>query len=253
MTGSFRIYKHLWREGLPTENELQIVWRSFLSDFHSDAELGAFDKIEPIYEHQVKLMALPDRPIVKLAKDNHVDDFFRSGRLQLGSFEYYSSYEHNEVGDAQEGKVTAVATAEWGFFAGNYGSGYDNYVFCAFCGDPDDTLRRKLGYNSGFIIEDPEGFAKAIQESVKASSYKYGMCVYSPFKAIMGDNAQKIDRSRISHETGKMITAAKHFIKPEKYSHQKEFRFIWETGKDINNAEVIECPEAVKFCRKLSA
>jgi hypothetical protein len=77
------------------------------------------------------------------------------------------------------------------------------------------------------------------------------MCEYSPFKAIIGSNARESDRLSISHETAKMITAAKYFLKPLRYAHQKEFRFLWEASGDLHDAELVQCPEAIQFCRKL--
>ncbi|MDT8408044.1 MAG: hypothetical protein RQ741_00460 [Wenzhouxiangellaceae bacterium] len=235
---------------LNTEQQ-QLLLRWLLSDFHSHSDLESLEKIEPIVEAQIRIMEVPERPIIKLAKKCHVDDFFRYGALQLGSFNYYASYDHTEVGDKQEGIVTAIATADWGIVAGNYGSGFDNYVLCATSAPADVTVSESFGYDSGFIIADPDGFAKAIQKSVGSGSYIYGMCEYNAFKAIIGANAKEIDRYSISHETAKMITAAKYFVKPLRYAHQDEFRFLWDASGDLHDAEIVHCPEAIRFCRKL--
>lgn len=249
--GTFRLYKHLWREGALNTEQQELLLRWLLSDFHSQSVLETFERIEPVAETQIRLIELPERPIIKLAKSCHVDHFFRNGTLQLGSFNYYASYDHAEVGDKQEGIVTAIAKADWGFVAGNYGSGFENYVFCATSATENVTLSDSFGYDSGFIIDDPYGFAKAIQKSVGSSSSLYAMCEYSPIKAIIGSSAREIDRFSISDETAKMITSAKYLVKPLRYANQNEFRFLWEASRDLHGAELVHCPEAIQFCRKL--
>jgi hypothetical protein len=85
-------------------------------------------------ESLVKRMQIPDVPLVKIAKAEHVDAFSEEGVLQLGSFQYFNQYDHEEIGDAEEGVVVLLAERDGFTAAGRYGGGYDNYIFLHVCG-----------------------------------------------------------------------------------------------------------------------
>lgn len=244
-SSSFRMYQH---------------WH--LSKDISDSQLNAIcgfvaeskDKnFKPILETQFELNCVPQEPIIKLGKKEHIDAFFKHGTLQLGSYDYYNTFDHTEIGDDQEGIVTLAARGEGdaGCIIGKYGSGFNQYIFCAFIGNPDCETMKNFEYDSGFIIHDPIGFSNAITESISASSSTFGKCVYHPHKAILGFPKEPINGGRLSHETGKIVNAAQHFIKPERYSHQKEFRFLWEQSLDISGAKIFDCPSAIQYCSPL--
>lgn len=216
---------------------------------------GSKDKnFKPVFETQFELNVVPQELIIKLGEKEHIDAFFKHGTLQLGSYEYYNTFDHTEIGDDQEGIVTLAARGEGdsGCIVVKCGSGFNQYIFCAFIGNPDCETMRNFGYDSGFIINDPIGFSNAITESISASSSTFGKCVYHPHKAILGFPKEPINGDRLSHETGKIVNAAQHFIKPECYSHQKEFRFLWEQSLDISGTKIFDCPSARQYCSPLT-
>lgn len=231
-----------------------------LSKDISDSQLNALcgfvaksteEHFEPIPETQFEINVVPQEPIIKLGKKEHIDAFFKNGELRLASYDYYSTFDHTEIGDDQEGIVTLAARTDSGCIVGRYGSGFNQYIFCTFIGNPDYETMEKFEYDSGFIIHDPIGFSNAIAKSICASSSTFGKCVYYPYKAILGFPNESISGGRLSHETGKLVNAAKHFIKPDRYSHQKEFRFLWEKSLDINGAKVFDCSLARQYCSPL--
>lgn len=176
--------------------------------------------------------------------------FFQTGKLQLGSFSYYNAFDHPEIGDVEEGTVTLVAKTPFGVMAGKYGSGYNHRMFCSYIGEVDQGTLKKFGYDSGFIITDPKGFSDAVSAAIGAKTSTFGQCLYHPHKAVLGFPGNDVDRYRLSRRTGEMVKAGKHFIKPMRYSHQREFWFLWELPQDVSGAEVIDCTEAVKYCKR---
>lgn len=251
MSGSFRVYKHMQVEKQLSDFELRGLCGVIVHDRSFDQPIKTEQFVEPIPETRFELNVVPQEPIIKLGKKEHVDAFFESGKLQLGSYAYYNTFEHPEIGDNQEGIVTLLAKTDFGIIGGKYGSGFNQYMFCASIGSPDCETMEKFGYDSGFIINDPIRFSNAIAESIHAASSTFGRCVYHPHKAILGFPKDVVNRNKLSHDSGKIVTAAQHFIKPERYSHQKEFRFLWEQSLDVNEPKILDCPLARQYCSRL--
>lgn len=250
MSGSLKMYLHR-------------CFGKDLSDFEIRELCGrivhnALDKpfprerfVTPILETQVELNVIPQEPITRLSRKEHVDAFFESGELRLGCFNQYVKSENTEVGDDQEGTAILLAkTKEFGVIAGKYGTGLNQYVLCTYLGIPDREIMEKFEYDSGFIIHDPVGFSKAIAESINAVSSTFSKCIYRSHKAILGF-PKDANPLRLSHESGKIVTAAQYFIKPKRYSHQKEFRFLWEQSSDINEPKIFDCSSARQYCSRI--
>lgn len=246
--GSFRIFEHIYVESELSDYDLNRLC-GYLARERPSKESRS---VEPIPETRFELNLVPNESIVKLSKKKYVDAFFDSGQLQLGSFIHYAKFDHNEIGDNQEGITTLLAKTSSGVIGGTYGSGFNQYVFCTSIGDTDHETMEKFGYDDGFIINDPEAFSKAIAKSIGARAFTFGRCVYHSHKAVLGfPKDADVNSGRLSHESGEIVTSAKYFIKPERYSHQKEFRFLWETSSDINDAKVFDCSSAIQYCSRL--
>ena len=252
MSGSFRMYKHMWIEKKLSEFELQGLCGALVHDTAFDQPIKEWQFVKPIPEKRFKIGAVPQAPIIKLGKKEHVDAFLENGELQLGSFDYYNAFDHPEIGDNQEGIVTLVAKTPFGVIGGKYGSGYNKRMFCAFVGAVDQNAMKRFGYNSGFVINDTVGFSKAVAETTGAASYTFGKCLYRPHKAVLGFPGDTVNRYEISHRTGEIVNAGKYFIKPMRYSHQKEFRFLWEQSADVSGAKIFDCSSARQYCSPLS-
>ena len=242
------MYKHMWIERKLTEYELQGLCGALVHDTAFDEPLKPWQFVKPTPEKRFKLGVVPQAPIIKLGKKEHIDAFFNTGALQLGSFHYYNAFDHPEIGDNQEGIVTLLAKTPFGVIGGKYGSGYNQRMLCTFVGDIDRTTMRRFGYNSGFVIADPRGFSEAIAVSIGATSSTFGRCLYRPHKAVLGFPGNTADRYTISHRTGEIVNAGKHFIKPERYSHQNEFRFLWDQPSDVVGAKIFDCSSARQHC-----
>lgn len=251
MSGSVRMFNYRFIDRKLSDWELQALCGAIIHNVQFDPSANAGKFIKPIPEKRFKLGVVPQEAIVKLGKKEHIKAFFESGALQLGSYNYYNSFDHSEIGDSQEGIVTLLTQIPSGVIGGTYGSGYNQQIFCASIGKPDLETMKKFGYDSGFIIHDPIGFSNAVAKSIGATSHIFGRCLYRPHKAVLGFPKHTVNPYEISHRSADIVNAAKHFIKSERYSHQKEFRFLWEQSADVSGAEVFDCSSARQYCSPL--
>jgi hypothetical protein len=251
MSPSYRMYKHMFIERKLSDLELKGLCGALVHGTPFDQPLKEWQFVKPIPERRFKLGIAPQSPIIKLGRKEHVDAFFERGTLQLGSFDYYNGFDHPEIGDNQEGIVTLIAKTNFGVIGGKYGAGYNHHIFCASVGEIDWKTMKRFGYNSGFVITDPIAFSKAISASIGATSYTFSQCLYRPHKAVLGFPGDKVDPHEISGRTAEIVNAGKYFIKPDRYSHQKEFRFLWEQPSDVAGAQVFDCSAARQFCAPL--
>jgi hypothetical protein len=241
----------MWIERKLSDYELRSLCGALVHGTPIDQPLKPWQSVKPIPEKRFKIGLVPQVPVIKLGQKQHIDAFFKTGALQLGSYDYYSSFDHSEIGDNQEGVVTLLAKTPFGVIGGKYGSGYDLRMFCAFAGGVDRATMKGFGYDSGFVIIDPVSFSKSIADSIGALSSTFGQCLYRPHKAVLGFPGNDIDRYNISQKTGQIVNVGKHFIKPQRYSHQKEFRFLWEQSSDVIGAQVFDCSKARRYCAPL--
>lgn len=251
MSSSFRVYKHMWIEKKLSDFELQGLCGALAYNIPFEGKMKPWQFVKPVPERRFKIGKVPQSQIIKFGKKEHVDEFFRTGSLQLGSFKYYSSFEHSEIGDNEEGVATLIAKTPFGATGGKYGSGYNNLIFCTYLGNADDATMKKFGYDSGFLITDPKAFASAIAHSLGTNSYFYGKCIYRRIKAVLGFPGNDVERHTLSRKSGEIVQAAKYLIKPAQYSHQQEFRFLWEQPEDISGTKIIDASEARRFCKRL--
>lgn len=235
-----------------SDYELHMLCGSIVHDMPFDQPLKPWQFVKPVPEKRFKVGVAPQAPIVKLGKKQHIDAFFRTGALQLGSYDYYNSFDHPEIGDSQEGVVTLLAKTPFGVIGGKYGSGYDQRMLCTFVGHVDRTTMMRFGYDSGFVILDPVNFSKSVADSIGATSSNFGQCLYRQQKAVLGFPGNEVDRHELSYKTGQIVNVGKHFIKPRCYSHQKEFRFLWEQSSDVVSAEIFDCSSSRRYCAPLA-
>jgi len=188
--------------------------------------------------------------IIKMSKTEHIDDFFENGKILLGSFNYYKSFDNPEIGDSKEGSVVVVGESKVGTIFAGIAGGFNNYLFCCYDGDPDPEIIKKFGYDDYFEIIDPEGFSQAINKSLKAVGRRRSKCLYRQHKALVGKTPNTYDYGKISSELENLVSQSKYFIKTSNFHHQKEYRFMWTTEEDIDDYTIIECPEAIKYCKR---
>lgn len=213
-----------------------------------DKKVGRFADLT--YEEDIPIGLIPAQPIIKMSKRNHVEAFFNRGLLQLGNFEHYRKSNKNGVRDETEGSFVLVGRSlrKTGFTQVCGGSNF--HVFCAFIGEADQTCMEEFGYDAYFEIVDIVGFQRAISKKIESMNAKFSRCIYSRDKALVGKVSDGFNFMSISAKQLEFVNSAKYFLKPDKYSYQNEFRFIWKVNEDLSSPTIIECPEAIKYCRK---
>jgi len=218
-----------------------------------DEPLGADLLAELTYQEQVQLNQVPDLTIAKLARSEHVETFFATGQLRLGTFKYFAAFEHAEVGDKTEGSVLSVGQGPRSTVFADIAGGFDNYVFCCYAGGVDTAdVRARFGYDAGYEIKSVPDFSAAISKTLNATSKSYGLCVYRRHKVLVSVGPERLIKSEISAKLLELVGRAKYFIKPDIYSHQSEFRFVWQAASDVEAPLDILCPEAASSCRRMN-
>jgi len=209
--------------------------------------------VEITYEHEIHLNQLPRHSVIKLAKREHVDAFFSSGKLRLGTFNYFATLENAEAGDPNEGGLIVARAGPNSTIIADLAGGFDNYVFCAFSGQgKSEEIRSRFGYDASYEIHDVPAFVAAVARSINSEKQTYGLCVYRTHKVLVSISFERVSLELISNELlGYLAGEGKNFIKPIRYAQQNEFRITWRTPEDVETPLDIECPDAVAACRRL--
>ena len=186
-----------------------------------------------------------------MSKAEYIDDFFKNGNLQLGTFNYYKQFEDSEIGDKSEGSYLIIGQHKKITAFAEIGLEYDNnYLFCCFDGEPDSDTIQKFGYDDFFEILDIDGFSNAIKKTLKAREGFQSKCIYKTDKVIVGKTPDDFNFAKISPKLKNLVNEKKYFLKPIMYKHQSEFRFLWEVDNGVGGTKVINCPEAIKYCKR---
>lgn len=202
------------------------------------------------YEQEFDGLVDPNSQVIKMSKKKYIDSFFESGFIQLGTISYYRSLAHSEQGDGNEGSIFVIGRGEEETGFAQIKSGFNYYLFCCSDGSPDSKLIDHFSYDDYFIIEHPQLFMEAIGKTLNANNYFRSRCLYKTDKVLIGDVPKGFNFNVLSSKLKNMVAKTKYFIKTKDYEHQKEYRFIWETDADLTKPLVIQCPEAVKYCRR---
>jgi len=211
------------------------------------------EEVQPLNAASIKLMQVPKRPIIKMSNEYHVDNFFATGKLRLGAYSYFRSFGHKEVGDVLEGQVVLYGQDYLGSAVGRFEDDDRDYIFCTYLGEPDPDIILRFGYDSAFQINDLQAFSDAIQRCLNANKYSFGTCVYGAEKVLKGQLSSHVNFKTINNKLVDMIGEARHFIKPDNFAHQNEFRIVWRMPTlPLKTPLDIVCPEAVKYCSKVS-
>lgn len=249
--GRINVFQHGYVEKNLTELEIRQVagWMAFGTN--EDGTVPPSNFIDPINNRLIKTNSVPTEPIVKMTKKTYVEDFFDKGILQLGTIESFSQFEQVAIGDPEEGNIVLIGQRDKFTAFGSYGGDFDKYLFCTHMGIPQDALLTAFEYDSGFEIVDPEAFLIAIRDAIGAKTAEYAECIYANNKALIGRINEDYRADILDHQVIEMLGSARCYIKPNKFAYQKELRFVWTAQSDVSSPILIECPDAVQYCRKL--
>jgi len=222
-----------------------------MSNYFFDNSISASNKIQEIaYEKDFKGLKKPSRRIIKMSKKKHIDDFFKNGKLHLGSFEYYANFDNSEKGDKIEGSYILVGRNHVQTVFATLGGSYNNYLFCCFDGEPDKNILKKFDYDDYFEITDIDGFRNSIEKSLGANSSDNSRCIYRKHKVLVGETPDNYEFNEISMKLLSLTNNSKYFLKTSDFEHQNEYRFVWTINQDVSESIILDCPEAIKYCKR---
>lgn len=243
--GSYLVY-----EELLDDTQIREASGALVHGLPLDQPIPKEKYAETVNEEQIYLNAIPSRPVIKMAKKKDVDSFFLNGTLRLGTFSYYNRFDHEEIGDTTEARFILVGRKPSSTAFTEIAGGFNNYVFCCFSGEVDERCIRRFGYDDSYEIIDVAGFSRAISKKLDATGYCWSECVYSKDKVIVGRLNESFRFDVLSAHLINLANEAKYFVKPNTYSHQSEFRLLFQVESDVDEPIDLDCPEAVQFCRR---
>jgi hypothetical protein len=211
--------------------------------------------------------------VFRYLDQEHIDRFFETGELRLSSFAQFSEHEDEERKD-QEGWTINIGLYEASDGPDKNvrvynvsGAGADAYVLCGSLVESSDLLSafRSTGY---FVIEDPWGFATAVQRCIPGFvGGMQGHCIYSPrgrqiYRRLHVSVIDLMERHRTHDGKTSMdvlpeIEAAlsgpeRLFHKTVRLRHQAEYRILWGTSSAVEPHLFVTCPEAREFCARVT-
>ncbi len=202
------------------------------------------------FESEFENLGKPESQLIKMSQKKWIDKFFKTESLQLGTIDYFRSIDDPEKGDKTEGSTILVGQGKSQTAFVEITSGFNNYVFCCYDGDPNPEVIKRFKYDDYFIISDPLGFAEVVSKCINSVNSIQSKCLYKADKVMIGKTPDNFDFNVISSRLSELVNESKYFIKTEKYKHQNEFRFMWQIKSDVKEPLIIECPEALKFCKR---
>lgn len=191
---------------------------------------------------------------------NYIDKFFETGELKISCFNEYINYEHENLGDKNEGysisygftenDMTIVAVTMIGKNAG---------VFCTST-ILDKKLLNKFSRNSVFVIKKPLEFMLEVLKSIlRVCEVYHGNCIYLESKhytnnvpALNPGDLNRLTFDDLSRIVNSNFSAEQYFQKDIKYQDQSEYRFVFITDRPFEKYIIIDVPEAIKYCEKVT-
>lgn len=205
----------------------------------------------------------PDR-VFRFFEDPEHADALAAGNVWLSTLRDCRTKEHPLQGDAGEG----VHTYHSGSWRGNgddpeiqlvarrsgiriEGSNVsmrgnvhvtsipDGFVLCATESFDPGELSETFGKHC-VEIENPVGFFKAVQRAFPPDSITRGVFGKVKYR-------ERVYKG-VAEEPGLI-----GFVKPKKYAHQREMRFLWYTsGQRLIKPFLLSVPDAAQFCKRIS-
>lgn len=196
--------------------------------------------------------------IYRLMERKYVDAFFEDGSLMLSSFTRFSKHEDEQRRDVAEGVGVRFLHGSDSTTAMAAGRGFDCYVLCGSCAYTETVKGAFPDADGCLIIDNPAEFASLV--SAYVPGFKAGLagqCIYQ--------DSTTIERHSTSNVTERMksgdmdVLRQLHdeaggpeelFVKSSRYAAQLEYRMLWASRAQIEDALFIKCPEARQFCRR---
>lgn len=196
----------------------------------------------------------------------YIDLFFETGKILISSFHVYKSYQDNQLGDENEGRTKIFEQATdvpllKSFVRGYSQAGNNHYCFCTST-VLDSRLFHTFSRDSVFRIKEMTGFAVAVMQAIEDATGEilFGNCDYLYERIVkdrVGAFALEFGADDAAIEPLQFFSMDVFgnkllFAKLIEYQSQAEYRILWPTTQTVNASIVLECPEAIRYCEKVS-
>jgi hypothetical protein len=204
-------------------------------------------------------------PVYRYLQKRYVDEFFSSGKLRLSAFSEFAKHIDEQRRDTEEGwvRVSIPIPSKQLAIESRAGAGRNAYILSTSL-KGDIALMQVFYTDSYFKINNVTAFSKAIASKISGcTGHMVGYCKYASQKEIqrqMGMLAEKaVERSpegkmyldRIMTLLSQALFPDALFMKLGQYSHQQEFRLIWQVSHEVHEPLYVECREAAQFCERI--
>lgn len=195
--------------------------------------------------------------IYRYEDQQHIDEFFATGRLRLSAFAQFAKYPDEQRGDGSEGRGILHGMGKDSSFSMVVGVGHGRLIFCAST-RLSGALMRDFERNSVFEVSNPPSFAHAISRQLPGfRGGMEGFCHYEDGRCIVRniDLAKDKDGNVIMPDMPALIreTDVSDFmlLKERRYQAQAEYRLAWDLDAKTEDAVFVTAPDARQFCRRV--
>lgn len=208
--------------------------------------------------------AAPPRSVYRYMDQRHIDRFFTTGELKLSSFESNRKIEDEVRQDQREGHHQYQIVSRDRSKVQELHARVFNY-HCMFCCSTDaDTTKmmKRFGVDGCFEIFNTTGFGYEVARVLQSFSYgQEGFVQYTDTikSVLLLEQHLHLPDLTLPFEIGHTfpyISALSEmdmeimFRKRLRFVQDQEFRIVWRTAPDHHL--LILCPDALRFCRKVT-
>jgi hypothetical protein len=189
--------------------------------------------------------------VIKHTAAEYVELFRDQGILKLGTFREYRESDDPANQDSTEGQLM-VWVKQSDFTYNDVGGADDRFkIFCTSLNSNKTTETSGYG-DSKYVIEDLQGFFRAIAQTTGMVPLALSSCLYRNSRVLQVEDKKTTGPPNPLEPTTKIHRHAQiglSFIKPDGHKQHEEFRFLWhDRNKSIPASGIIRCPDARKFC-----
>jgi len=252
--------------GLHSPNTYWFRWIQLSSD-EWGLEVSPEEVAKITEQERNKLMAIQQVPIQAhptpiyryLSQQEYVDNFFNHGQIRISTVKDFAKHPDERFVDNEEGNNILAVTGENSTLYSLTEHGQASYIMsCSLLG-PWANIRKYRKMHC-YEITNPWQFAIAIAGKVNnCSNVVLGPCSYINTR-VMVRNAAELNLVEINNSSGQeginqtvegLLHHAPLFRKPIRYKMEFEYRLMWLVNREVTEPLILNCPEAVKFCRRL--
>jgi hypothetical protein len=180
--------------------------------------------------------------LYKFISKETFENYYKKGKFQLGSLEYYREIENKSSRDEREGFSNIIINSGNRQIFASVISGFNKYIFSG-----TDSLENseKLAEKFGSVcikVKNIQSFADKIKKAINAKSWEIKRVTYTDFKAYSAfteiNDIERIMNLDINEEFFRYLldfsSLPSVYCKPLDFLPENEIRLTFEMGRDVN-------------------